>query len=865
MVYAGFSYGQSDGSLDLSFGNNGQVITDIGGHDYCNAICIQPDGKILIGGTSFNGVKWTFTLIRYNTDGILDNTFGNNGFVSTDLGGISDECYSIAIQSNGKIVAAGTATINNDTSYFALVRYNYNGSLDSTFNNNGIAFTDFGRKSYGTSVAIQPNDKIIVAGYSDINGNYDYDYAIARYNTDGTLDLTFDGDGKTSTDFEIYDFGYSLSIQPDGKIIVAGTSMNNSDTSYFALVRYNYNGSIDSTFGSSGKVINDCGGIAGASSVILQPDEKIIAAGFSKTVGGIPDFSLVRYNTDGSLDNNFNGNGIVITDFGGDDQIYSLALQSNGKIVAAGYTIFNDISGQNVDFAIARYNSDGNLDYTFGNNGKVTTSFGCWDYGGHVAIQSDGKIVVAGHSQDIYGALGDDYLLARYNSHKMNIYGVVFNDVNENGIKDSLEQGIAQHLVKLEQGPIYTTTDNNGYFWFVKDTGTYTISYIPQLYWEVTSDSLNYTISVMSTTDTISGLDFGVKARINTQDVGIYVTGSPARVTQPIQYWTSYKNWGTLTMNGTINDTYDTLLNYTNSNPAENNHSSNVLTWNYDTLANNEQRNIISIFQPSPLANIGDTIFTYCQIGPLAGDTNTTNNFDTLIQVILASFDPNDKQVSPVGNGTQGYVLHGQKLTYTVRFQNTGNDTAFTVLIRDTLDTDLDIETFTLLASSHSVNYTIEGTGIITFVFNNIMLPDSNVNYLASQGFVKYSVEPDQGLADYTEVINKAYIYFDNNPPILTNNVLNTYISNYQTNFVNIDDAIGVNIYPNPTTGKITVKAEKIERIEIMDIQGQKVRSQKTEDGSKMSEIDLSQQAKGIYIIKVTTEKGVAVEKIIKN
>jgi uncharacterized delta-60 repeat protein len=396
-----FSYAQP-GSLDLSFSNDGKVTTTIGVYDYGQSAAIQSDGKIVVAGYSWNGSNYDFALVRYNTDGSLDNNFDSDGKVTTDFGSSSDRGTSAAIQSDGKIVVAGSS--NNGSGFdFALVRYNADGSLDSTFDSDGKVTTDFGSTiDEGFSIVIQSDGKILVAGSSD--GSND-DFALVRYNTDGNLDNTFDSDGRVTTDFGSgNDEGISVAIQSNGKIVVAGYSYNGSDYD-FALVRYNTDGSLDNTFDSDGKVTTDIGSREDRGfSVALQSDGKIVMAGYSNN-GSNFDFALVRYNTDGSLDNSFDSDGKVITDIGsGDDYGSSAAIQSDGKIVVAGSSYY----GSSWDFALVRYNADGSLDNTFDSDGKVTTDMGGADDGYSLAIQSDGKIVVAGVSSKT------NFGLARY-------------------------------------------------------------------------------------------------------------------------------------------------------------------------------------------------------------------------------------------------------------------------------------------------------------------------------------------------------------------------------------------------------------------------------------------------------------------
>src|SRR5579885_1749835 len=346
--------------------------SDNGSDDGARAVAIQSDGKIVAAGFSSNHNS-DFALVRYNTDGSLDDTFSGDGRVTTNFGGDDDEAFGVAIQADGKIVVIGFSDANRDFD-FALARYNPDGSLDTSFGGDGKVLTDFGGsddESFG--VAIQADGKIVVAGFSDVNG--DFDFAIVRYNPDGSLDNTFGNGGKIATDFGggSDDGAFALSIQTDGRIVVSGFSIPGvSKTADFAIARYNTDGSFDTTFDNDGKVITDFGGDDDeANGVAIQGDGKIVAAGFSDANGDF-DFALARYNPDGSLDTSFGGDGEVLTDFDrSDDEAFGVAIQADGRIVAAG---FSDVN-RDFDFAIVRYNSDGSRDNTFGSNGIVTTNF----------------------------------------------------------------------------------------------------------------------------------------------------------------------------------------------------------------------------------------------------------------------------------------------------------------------------------------------------------------------------------------------------------------------------------------------------------------------------------------------------------
>lgn len=344
--------------------------------------------------------------------GTLDSTFDADGRVTTSVGLLIDQANAVAVQSDGKSVVAGF-TVSGLANLFAVARYNANGSLDTTFGGgDGIVTIQFSALPTGidqaTSLAIQPDGKIVVAGLTlNVLQN---DIAIARLNADGSMDTSFDGDGKVTTGSLLTpEQANGVAVQSDGKIVVVGFS---GSTHNFTIVRYNANGSIDTSFSGDGIATPAISiGTSEAKGVVIQPNGKIVATGFALN-GLLTDIATVRLNTDGTLDSIFDGDGIVLTNVGLADEGHSVALQQDGKIVVAGFTV---LSGLNNDFALVRYNTNGSLDTTFDGDGLVTTDFGLLlaDVANGIAIQSDGKIVAAGIALNV---TNNDFALARYNA-----------------------------------------------------------------------------------------------------------------------------------------------------------------------------------------------------------------------------------------------------------------------------------------------------------------------------------------------------------------------------------------------------------------------------------------------------------------
>ena len=426
MFFAGLQIAQAaDGDLDPLFGSGGMVMTDLGkSTDIANAVAIQADGKLIVVGTTYKNNDFSdedFAVTRYNTDGTLDNTFGRKGKVRTDFPGLAAVPSSVVIQPDGKIVVAGGAfPIFTFLGNFEIARYNPNGSLDTSFGDGGIVTTIFPAGSYASDVALQADGKIIAAGtfFVDFNPgeSSDTDFALARYNPDGTPDVTFGNAGQVTTDFLGFeDDAFSVLIQPDGKIVAVG-SANDPATFYdFAAVRYLSNGTIDTTFGVGGEVRTDFGdqNFDRARSAALQPDGRIVAVGFATTHnGGVQNFAVARYTSNGVLDTTFSRDGLTQIDFGNCCQSATkVLLQSDGKIIVVGGS--NGESSDD-DFLLARLSARGSLDNTFGVGGEVRTSFGDLNGGANgAALQADGKIVAVGFQATFTNQFAN-FALARY-------------------------------------------------------------------------------------------------------------------------------------------------------------------------------------------------------------------------------------------------------------------------------------------------------------------------------------------------------------------------------------------------------------------------------------------------------------------
>ncbi len=389
-----FSRFNSNGNPDKFFGSRGTVIPALGSGSPNNHYEYLSDGSLFVGTS-------VFYIYKFGPDGDVDPSFGSQGMVN--LPDFHPGILRLSATPNGKLMVAGSRYVGNPTGTgfypdldHMVARLNGDGSPDTTFDGDGRASCDVADSSSSiNALALAPDGKLVVAGqFFTSNNSLHYGTGVSRYNEDGTPDLSFANRGK----LYFYNFDFVLNplgvkVQPDGKIVIAGNiGQTGSNTSGVRVIRLDMNGAPDSSFGAGGVFTYLQNGL-NAFDMSLQNDGKIVLGGYS--IGPGPgDFVLMRLNTDGTLDAGFGGgSGVITTDISGHDDVgVSMAIQPNGKILLGG------ICGQfNSDFCLARYNSNGVLDKTFGRRGVATNDFGTNnDYLRSVALAPNGNIVATG-------------------------------------------------------------------------------------------------------------------------------------------------------------------------------------------------------------------------------------------------------------------------------------------------------------------------------------------------------------------------------------------------------------------------------------------------------------------------------------
>ena len=440
------------GELDTTFGTTGKVTTPIGtGSDNGTACAVQSDGKIVVVGSTAVAGGGDWTVVRYLPNGSLDPSFDGDGKVTTSFGSGAETAYGVAIQPDGKIVVCGQATVGglSDT---ALARYNPNGSLDTTFDGDGMLTTAVTAQSdYAIRVAIQPDGKIVTVGDA-FNGTSDV--GVCRYLTNGTLDATFDGDGKLTMAVgpSDNDYGRGLALQPDGKIVISGLAITAGGTFDFFVLRLNANGSPDTSFDGDGKVTTAIGsGHDFGTSVMVQSDGKIVLVGQTAN-GAVFDVAIVRYTTSGALDPTFDGDGKLVMPFGSVSNVrWAVLQQPNGKIVAAGT--------HNGDFTVVRCLPNGAMDTNFSGDGILITDVaGGADALFDIALQADGKIVASG-SAAVSG--NDDLAVVR-----------ITGDAPEISVEQPAGTNLVDGTASIAFGTVNTGSSSAVKTFTIRNTGT---------------------------------------------------------------------------------------------------------------------------------------------------------------------------------------------------------------------------------------------------------------------------------------------------------------------------------------------------------------------------------------------------------
>ena len=537
-----------------------------------------------------------------------------------------------------------------------------------------------------------------------------------------------------------------------------------------------------------------------------------------------------------------------------------LANAHQGPVQLSPTVTHTPLSGNSLEIVVAKYLANGNLAWSLGAGGPATevlTGMG---------VAPNGSVVLSGGVADSAGGMvttqfgtvsmstnGEGAFLARIMNEGNQIGGSVFVDLNSSGTRDAGEPGAPYVKVALQTGQS-TFTDAVGNFSTFTDTGTYQIT-LPQppSYYTVSPGSHTATFAGVNLTDTTN--HFALQPQGPAQDLRIDV----AQVTPPrpgFVYRTrlTYRNVGTSAMSGTVKLLGDTALTMLTATPVNTGLAGDTLLWSFTGLQPMESRNIMVEWQVPVWAMLGDTMDLIAMVTPTAGDQTASDNTLHVKTPVQGSFDPNDKLVSH-RRITPTQVQNGQWLTYTVRFQNTGTDTAFFARIEDELSTMLDMSTLQVVSASHSFTMQLTGPTSVKWDFGTILLPDSGTNEPASHGYIQYRIKPLNTLQLGDHINTHANIFFDFNAPVMTN-ITDTEVG-FNIFMADADkDRHQLRVWPNPSSGRCLVqvpgKATGPLQIRVLNSLGQEVNTEKTttHTGSR-HELQLEKLPDGMYLLQV--------------
>lgn len=789
-----------DGTIDLqsvnTFASNGTVL----------AICISPDNKILLGGqfsTVNNSRMPRHAKLNFDFTVVLD--------YNPDTGS-SGELRDVLEDSNGKILIAGYFSRYNNINVVGICRLNQDGTLDTLFQStSGIG------NIY--EMCLQPDGKILVGGSFNGNGTT-VPQKLARLNEDGGIDLTF----SLGTGFD--NIVRTIAYQPDGKILVGGDFQNFNGTPVNRIIRLNQDGSIDNSLNTGN------GFDAPVYKIEFSNDGKIYVGGSFVNYNGQMVNKVVRLLSNGSIDPTFQ------TGSGLDGSVTSIYETNSGDLFLTGYfTMYNDT----VANKLLKLYPNGTIVPYF------STLLSTTGMVSNCIVQPDGKIIIGGSfylgpSSIKLMRLNPDGTADTSFSMHQSLTGSISLDLQENGKVltvgsfVNVSGWIAKRICRLNndilgysdltigfQNIQYPGCTNSGNVSVIGYNGVppYTVN------WSSLPNPTNLAQTIISPGTYSCTLTDAIG---NTLTESVYLHGASS-LSQPdlkvnlisgafrpgfnTVLQLDALNEGCISSSGTVRLILDSLLELISSTPSPDYQNGDTLIYNFTNLIFNSQHftpqlNVLTLNS----AQIGDSICLKVEINPIFNDFDSTNNIREYNLPVINGYDPNKKSVYPEGKCDEKYIEEDQALSYTIQFQNTGNAEAVNIMIVDTLDSDLDPSTIRLIGQSHEVWMNVDNN-VLTFHFDNIMLPDSTSNEPESHGYAIFEIKPFIGSTHGSLVSNKVEIYFDFNPPIVTNFVTNSlFIGNLDTLNCNplaslpqqLSDAnSNISVYPNPFNTELNV------------------------------------------------------------
>lgn len=792
---AGIERFNPDGSIDPSFNMNNGLEED----GMIKDLKIFPNGKILLVGkfSSYNQIPRN-SVALLNNDGTLDVGFSVS--INPDA-----NVFACAIQADGKFFLSGILGMGNGFSYRYLARFNADGSFDPTF------FMASGFSDNVYEIVIQNDGKIMLGGYFT---TFDNQLAerIIRLNPDGSRDNTF----HAGMDYEVN----SIVVQPDGKYLVGGDfdEVNGSSTHRGGIVRLNADGSIDQSFVAYGIAPNS----GFVKKVALQMDGKILVGGTFTNFNNTNVSCLLCLNPDGTRDFTFIPNYTIGT-------VYDLIVEPDGKVLVAGYNSSGSSGGP-----IARLLSNGMGDNTFNNFRSISLSVSCFE------MQPNGSLVVGG---DFTRFDNDNYhgvirLLNDTNGPQP--FNLSFTDVTNVSCNS---MGYAVPTGNFGYPPYtYSWANPQGFTdtAFFSVEGVYTCT-VTDSYQNTATASL-----LISGPTSQTGTDLSTELIVEEFRPGFPVVVNPLLI-----------NDGCAAVDGVLELVFDPLLTFVSSTPIPDVINGNTLRWNVSQLMWDSIEFIPNVnFITSVNAVIGDTIVFNTIFYPALSSLSTIQRTDYF--PVVNGFDPNDKNVNP-GKCEKGFISKDQELTYTIRFQNTGNSNAINIRVEDILDEKLDFSSLRMIGASDPYWVEVKDQTNLVFHFDQIYLPPVNLNEAGSHGFIQYKIKPKSDLQEGDQITGSASIYFDFNYPIVTNAPLSTiYEGDLSQLLCYTGDDLNQELFvcfPNPATDLLNIyAAEPIKSIRIYDVTGHLMVNY--EEATTSAYFDLVNFRKGIYFVKMESAEG---------
>ena len=882
----------------FSFSQEIEWQNTIGGSDDDELYSIKQtaDGGYILGGTSYSPISGDKTensmgindywLIKTDENGSIQwqNTIGGSEYDHLrKIQQTNDGGYILGGYSNSGI--SGDKTENNwDVSLIAydywIVKTDSMGLIQwqNTIGGVGHDILVSVQQTSDNGFILGGSSKSNISGDKSENSRGEYDYWILKTDSVGNLlwQKTIGGS----------DIDYLLSIDQtnDSGYILGGYSR--SDTS--GDKTENSNGSFDYWIvktDSLGGIIwqNTIGGSNGDILTSLQQtnDGGYILAGSSlssisgdKTENNIGsgDYWIVKTDEYGNIQwqNTIGGNG--------NENPNSIQQSNNGGYIVGGWsqsTISGDVFENSYgagDYWVLEIDSSGviqNQNLFGGDKYDELTSIGITNDGGYITGGYSASNASGDKSENCFGWISDYWIVKLTNNYNL-IKGKTFLDLNNNQIQDSGEANLTNKKITESVTNRFAFSQPNGFYSVsVLDTGTFTVTHVPISYYNIVPANHAATFTSFNQTDSLNDFAFQPLGTFN----DLCVTLTPLGAFRPgfnASYMINYENVGTTTLSPTVTLYQNSLLSYISSSVAPTVTSTDSVQWSgLPLLSPFQSGSILVTLNISASAVIGSNIYSQCIIEPIANDYNVYCNYAGATVVVTGSIDPNDILVSE-DTLTTTQLATQPFLDYTIRFQNTGNDTAFTVKIINPIDTNkLELSSIEFVNASHPVQLKwVNYNKNMEFLLENILLPDSNVNEPESHGFVHYRIKPKTSLLAGDSATNKGYIYFDFNAPVGTNMAVTKIV--LPTGIKQLaKDNWQLAVFPNPTKDELNIQLNQIVQkgkqeitISIFDVLGNIVLSRQS--GSANCKLPTAHFSKGIYFVEVKTGTEVYRAKFVK-